>query len=165
MIGFFGNALEYSSSKTFGLHITLKAVSASPKFNAKMETQSKDLQAGTTPLHEKTPLVGFNPIRLFNAAGTLPDPAVSVPRESGTIPRPTTEADPADEPPLTYLSLKTQLVIPYGDLVPTKPVANWSKFVLPKITAPASLNSSTTYASLSGWKENAGQAAVVGNPL
>lgn len=89
-----------------------------------METQSRDLQAGTTPLADKTPLVGFNPMILFNAAGTRPDPAVSVPKANGTIPLATTEADPAEDPPRTYAELKVLGVIPYGDLVPTKPVAN-----------------------------------------
>lgn len=89
-----------------------------------METQSNDLQAGTTPLHENTPFVGFKPMILFNAAGTLPEPAVSVPNDIGTIPLATTEAEPADDPPLTYSLLKVFGVIPYGDLVPTKPVAN-----------------------------------------
>ncbi len=89
-----------------------------------MEGQSRDLQAGTTPKVENAPTVGFNPIKLFKAAGTRPEPAVSVPNESGTKPLPTTDAEPADEPPETCLSLKTQGVIPYGDLVPTRPVAN-----------------------------------------
>ncbi|KAH3677876.1 hypothetical protein OGATHE_000530 [Ogataea polymorpha] len=97
---------------------------ASARFVAKTDGQSKDLQAGTTPAVEKTPFVGLRPIRLFKAAGTLPEPAVSVPSEMGTIPLATTTAEPADEPPETYLLLKEFFVMPYGDRVPTRPVAN-----------------------------------------
>ena len=38
---------------------------------------------------------------LLSAAGTLPEPAVSVPSASGTIPRATATADPELDPPLT----------------------------------------------------------------
>jgi hypothetical protein len=37
-------------------------------------------QAGTTPLVDIQPRVAFTPTRLLKAAGTRPDPAVSVPR-------------------------------------------------------------------------------------
>lgn len=89
-----------------------------------MDIQSKDLQVGTTPWHKKTPRVGFKPIKLFKAAGTRPEPAVSVPRAMGTIPSATTLAEPVEEPPDTCLSLKARAVLLYGDLVPTRPVAN-----------------------------------------
>ena len=39
---------------------------------------------------------------LLNAAGTRPEPAVSVPSEKGTMPRATTDAEPELEPPLMY---------------------------------------------------------------
>jgi len=109
--GFFGIDLENSSCSSSSA-IILNVSCASCKFNANIETQSSDLHAGTTPEHEKTPFVGFNPIRLFNAAGTLPDPAVSVPNAIGTIPLATTEADPAEDPPLTYFGLNVFGVIP-----------------------------------------------------
>ena len=38
---------------------------------------------------------------LLSAAGTLPEPAVSVPSAMGTIPRATATADPELDPPLT----------------------------------------------------------------
>lgn len=49
--------------------------------------------------------------------------------------------------------------------MPTNPVANWSKFVLPTIIAPAFLSSSTTLESLEGSYAKDGHAAVVGRPL
>jgi hypothetical protein len=57
------------------------------------------VQPGTTPLLLRTPRVGFSPTSPFNAAGTRPEPAVSVPRANGTWPRATATADPLDEPP------------------------------------------------------------------
>src|ERR1700710_538967 len=57
-------------------------------------TQSKDGQAGNTPLVETSPRVGLNPTIPLNAAGTRPLPAVSVPNASGTIPAGTARALP-----------------------------------------------------------------------
>ena len=45
------------------------------------------------------PSVGFNPTRLLNAAGTRPEPAVSVPSEKLTSPAATATAEPELEPP------------------------------------------------------------------
>jgi hypothetical protein len=38
--------------------------------SAKIETQSSERQAGTTPVVLRTPLVGFRPTMLLKAAGT-----------------------------------------------------------------------------------------------
>jgi hypothetical protein len=62
-------------------------------------TQSRDLQAGTTPRVLTTPRVGFHPTMLLKAAGTLPEPAVSVPSEKLTRPAATATAEPALDPP------------------------------------------------------------------
>src|ERR1700721_2568407 len=43
---------------------------------------------------------------LLRPAVTRPEPAVSVPKAKGTIPRATTDADPALEPPLMYSGRK-----------------------------------------------------------
>ncbi|MCY1416650.1 hypothetical protein D9M71_321660 [compost metagenome] len=99
--------------------------------------QSMLRQAGTSPVFDSQPLVGLSPTILLNPAGTRPEPAVSVPRENGTSPRATTEAEPELEPPLTYSGLKALLTAPYGERVPTSPVANWSRLVLPIRMAPA----------------------------
>ena len=101
---------------------------------------------------------------LLNAAGTRPEPAVSLPSENGTSPRATTEAEPELDPPLTYSGLKLLATAPCGDRVPTSPVANWSKFVLPTTMAPAARKRATTGASHSATYEYAGHAAVVGQP-
>ena len=47
--------------------------------------------------------------------------------------------------------------------MPTRPVANWSIFVLPIRIAPASRSFLTTSASASDWYEKSGQPAVVGS--
>ncbi len=67
--------------------------------NAKIETQSSERQAGTTPAVETSPRLGLRPTMLFNPAGTRPEPAVSVPSESGTRPAATATAEPELEPP------------------------------------------------------------------
>ncbi|MNF17174.1 hypothetical protein D3C80_2205250 [compost metagenome] len=46
--------------------------------------------------------MAFIPTRLFNAAGTRPEPAVSVPREKLATPRATAREEPALEPPDGY---------------------------------------------------------------
>ena len=68
---------------------------------AKIETQSSDWQAGTTPAALINPRLGLRPIRLQNAAGTRPEPAVSVPSAKLTRPRDTATAEPELEPPET----------------------------------------------------------------
>ena len=163
--GFGGSGLEYSSLSVSGLAITSKAVSASPNVKAKTPTQSNDLQAGTTPEHENTPTEGLIEIKLFNAAGTRVEPAVSVVNARQAIPLATTLPEPELEPPETCLALNAFGTLPYGDLTPTNPVANWSKLVLPMMMAPSSLRFFTTVESLSGVYANDGQAAVVSNPL
>ena len=64
-------------------------------------TQSRLRQAGTTPRVLQRPLVGFKPTRWLNAAGTRPEPAVSVPSAKATRPAATATAEPELEPPLT----------------------------------------------------------------
>ena len=79
--------------------MTRNAVIASSTVKAKTETQSSERHAGTTPVVETRPRLGFRPTILLNMAGTRPDPAVSVPSASGTIPAPTATAEPELEPP------------------------------------------------------------------
>src|SRR5687768_11008631 len=74
-------------------------VPASTGVAAKIETQSSDRQAGTTPAALRTPRVGFNPTRLLKAAGTRPEPAESVPSENEHSPFATAIAQPELEPP------------------------------------------------------------------
>ena len=56
-------------------------------------------QAGTTPVADNKPRLGLSPTILFSAAGTRPEPAVSVPSENATRPRATATAEPELEPP------------------------------------------------------------------
>ena len=53
---------------------------------ANTETQSSVRQAGTTPRVGTAPSVGFRPTMLLRAAGTRPEPAVSVPSAKATEP-------------------------------------------------------------------------------
>ena len=92
--------------------------------SAKIDTQSSERHAGTTPLVLRNPQVGLRPTRLLNEAGTRPDPAVSVPKEKLTSPAATATAEPELDPPLTYSGLKLLATAPYGERVPTSPVAN-----------------------------------------
>ena len=72
---------------------------ASSTVKARIDTQSSVRQAGTTPAAETRPRLGLRPTTLLKAAGTRPDPAVSVPSASGTSPAPTATAEPELDPP------------------------------------------------------------------
>ena len=52
---------------------------------------------------DQLPRLGFKPTILLSAAGTLPEPAVSVPSEKLTMPWATETADPELEPPGTIV--------------------------------------------------------------
>ncbi len=58
------------------------------------------------------------------AAGTRPDPAVSVPSAKLTSPDATATAEPELDPPETCVALNTLAHTPYGLRVQTRPVAN-----------------------------------------
>src|ERR1017187_820524 len=58
----------------------LHTVCASSQVSDRIETQSNVRQAGTTPCALSTPRVGLSPTNPLKAAGTRPEPAVSVPR-------------------------------------------------------------------------------------
>ena len=66
---------------------------------AKIVMQSTLLQAGMAPVFGKRPGVGLMPTRLLKAAGTRPEPAVSVPSAKAARPEATVTADPELEPP------------------------------------------------------------------
>src|ERR1700730_2443447 len=72
---------------------------ASSAVRAKMETQSSERAAGSTPSVDKIPGVGFKPTMWLQPAGTRPEPAVSVPSAKLTSPAATATADPELEPP------------------------------------------------------------------
>src|ERR1700678_2936153 len=72
---------------------------ASPTSRAKIEMGGGGGRAGTTPEGERAPSDGFSPTIPLSAAGTRPDPAVSVPSENGTRPAPTAVGEPGLDPP------------------------------------------------------------------
>jgi hypothetical protein len=55
-----------------------------------------------TPVVLNNPRVGLSPMRLLNAAGTRPEPAVSVPSENAHKDFATATADPELDPPEMY---------------------------------------------------------------
>ena len=109
-------------------------------------------------------MLGLKPTSRLSAAGTRPEPAVSVPSANAACPRATATAEPELEPPLISSSRSALRVAPYGLRVPTSPVANWSRFALPTGIAPASISRRTTSACASGTYAYAGHPAVVGQP-
>src|SRR5690606_16409432 len=114
------------------------------------DTQSNEAHAGTTPRVGSQPRVGFRPTTPQNIAGTRPEPAVSVPSAASIAPDATAAADPLDDPPATRPGATGLSTTPYGLRVPTRPVANWSRAVLPTTTAPCSTRRVTTGAEVSG---------------
>jgi len=50
------------------------------------------------PLDDNSPRLGFRPTMAFNAAGTQPEPAVSVPSEKATAPMPHRDRKPRAGP-------------------------------------------------------------------
>ena len=117
------NCASLALSASFDL-MTFRTISASAAVSVMIDTQSIDLHAGKTPSVLTSPGVGLVPTILLNAAGILPEPAVSVPKPKHTNPLATTEAEPELDPPLTYAGSNVLGTAPYGDLVPTRPVAN-----------------------------------------
>jgi hypothetical protein len=94
--------------------------------------------------------VALIPTSPWNAAGTRPDPAVSVPSATSTMPSATATAEPLDDPPEIRSGAVACRTAPWGLRVPTRPVANWSRFVVPSTSAPAARRRATAVASRSG---------------
>src|SRR4051794_27689613 len=153
---------RHSESAGSGPATTFATRCASSTRRANTDGQSNRRTAGTIPAVLTRPGVGLSPTIPFNAAGTRPDPAVSVPIETGTTPRATAMAEPELDPPGTRSGRSAFGGTPYGVRVPTSPVANWSRFVLPTSTAPAARSRATTVASASGVRAKPGHPAVVG---
>ena len=93
--------------------------------------QSSDWQAGTSPTVLISPRDGLKPTTPLSAAGTRPEPAVSVATANGTWPSATASAEPELEPPEISSPPYTLRGTVYGVRVPFSPVANWSRLVLP----------------------------------
>jgi len=93
-----GAGREYPSPGS-APRITSSTAVASGTVSANTETQSSERQAGTTTRALTRPRVGFSPTILLNAAGTRPEPAVSVPSAKATRPAATATAEPELDPP------------------------------------------------------------------
>ncbi len=78
---------------------TCQIFSASSTLKVRNDTQSWCGQDGEIPLADTVPLVGLNPQRPLNNAGTRIEPAVSLPRENDTRPSLTVTALPLLDPP------------------------------------------------------------------
>src|SRR6202451_3305092 len=91
--------LRENGSALSGPAMAESANTASSTVSENTDTQSSVRQAGTTPAVGTRPRLGFSPTILLSIAGTRPEPAVSVPSESGTSPAETATADPELDPP------------------------------------------------------------------
>src|SRR3546814_18159066 len=89
-----------------------------------MLMQSSVRQAGTSPAVLSSPGVGLIPTILLNAAGTLPDPDVSVPSAKEARPAPTATADPDPAPTENKSPSNTQRVATTEQHVHMRPVAH-----------------------------------------
>src|SRR5262245_8771106 len=139
---FGGGCLENGSAASKPL-VASSTARASLDVRAKIETQSSERQAGTTPRVLMRPRVGLSPSTLLNAAGTRPDPAVSVPSAKLTSPAATATHEPELDPPEMYPLRSAHDGAPLVDRVPLRPFANWSRLVLPIGMAPAEIKRST----------------------
>src|ERR1044071_5516665 len=104
-------AREYASARSYP-SAAAHTRAASSAVSAKIETQSIERHAGTTPLVLSRPHVGLSPTILLNAAATRPEPAVSVPSAKLTRPEATATADPELDPPDTYSGFTLLLQAP-----------------------------------------------------
>ena len=100
---------------------------------------------------------------LLKPAGTRPEPAVSVPSAKPTRPAATATAEPELEPPRDDTRVEDVAGHAVRGALADRPVANWSRFVLPTTIAPASTRRCTHGRRVAGDVRNAGQAAVVGS--
>ena len=96
---------------------------------------------------------------------------MSVPMPMSAMPSATATADPELDPPDTRSGSVACRTAPNGLRTPTSPVANWSRLVLPRTTAPASTSAWTAGAVTgagpgrpAGSVAKDGHAAVVGSP-
>src|SRR2546425_1634563 len=101
-----------------------------------------------------------------NPAGCRIDPPVSLPRARAAMPVATATADPPLLPPGTRWGSHGFRVGPNPEFSVDDPIANSSKFVLPRMIAPASLRRETTVASYGGiHPARMREAHVVGIPM
>src|SRR5712691_13546154 len=117
---------------------------ASATLRAIVPIVSRLSQSALTPARGITPKLGLKPTTPQNAAGRITDPAVWVPRASGTMKSATAAAEPLDEPPGVWAGLRGLAVLP------AVKQANSVVTVLPRMTAPAARANATQAASAAG---------------
>src|SRR3989338_4893800 len=99
------------------------------------------------PCRETAPYVVFNPTTPHKLAGWRMDPPVSEPKAATAIWAATAAAEPPDEPPGTRVRSCGFLVTLKAEFSVEEPIANSSRFVLPKNTAPTDFSFEITVAS------------------
>ena len=99
-----------------------------------------DVYKRQIPYREQLPYVGFKPTIPVNEAGCLIDPPVSEPIAAAHNPAATEAALPPELPPGTLLISHGFDVTPYTEVSVELPMANSSKFVLPKQIPPEDHN-------------------------
>ena len=104
------------------------------------------------PYRETSPYVGFTPTTPQSDAGCRTEPPVSVPHDHGAPPAATIAAGPPLEPPGTAPVSHGFFVGPYADHSVDEPIANSSRFSLPRDGSPAPSHRSTTVAEYGGTK-------------
>ena len=136
---------------------TAPSSAASATVRPKPPTVSIESAFGFTPARGTRPKLGLKPAMPQQAAGRISEPAVCVPRDSGTMKSATAAAEPLDEPPGVCAGLKGLRVAPAVML------ASSVVTVLPITTAPASRHRATAAASTRGrWPAKIGEPHSVG---
>ena len=85
-----------------------------------------------SPNRDTSPYVGFIPTMPVSDAGCLIDPPVSEPSANTVSSAATAAADPPDDPPGTQFKFHGFLVVFIAEFSVDEPIANSSRFVLPK---------------------------------
>src|SRR5512134_466345 len=104
------------------------------------------------PYRDTRPYVGLMPEMPQKPAGCRIDPPVSVPVAHGASRAATAAAEPPEEPPGTRAGSQGLRAGPKYEFSVDEPIANSSRLVLPRITAPAAPNCSMTCASYGATK-------------
>src|SRR3712207_3784063 len=100
---------------------TAKMSSQSSTLRASTPTESRDQEAGKTPVASMPPAVGLKPTTPQKLAGTRTDAPVSVPREPKARRAATAAADPDEDAPVQRERSHGLRASPKNTLVPVVP--------------------------------------------
>src|ERR1051325_1050472 len=140
-----GGACGASMSRRAGRPASTPAKNAaSSTLRAMTPTVSRLSASILAPARGMTPKLGLKPIQPQYAAGRITEPAVWVPKPSGTMPRATAAPEPLDEPPGVCTGFFGLAVFP------AVKQANSVVTVLPSGIAPAPRASATQAAPAPG---------------